>query len=76
MFCKETCNIKTKLALISKRKENHKPLGGTRQEGLISKVQYRSKRLQHVHLRKMRVVSVGHCVQGAYNYILYACKIY
>ena len=54
--------METKLALISKRRENHKPLGDTRQEGLVSKVQYRSKRLQHVHARKMRVVSVRHYV--------------
>ena len=46
MFFKETCKMNTKLALISKRKENDKPLGGIRQEGLVSKVQYRSKRFQ------------------------------
>ena len=58
MFWKETCNMNTKLALISKRKENHKLLRGIHQEGLVSKIQYRSKRFQDLRVCKMRVVCV------------------
>ena len=50
--------MNTKLAFISKRKENDKPQRGIRQEGLLSKVQCRSKRFQDQRARKMRVIFV------------------